>query len=52
MNFGTLEAIWLLNPILAFEASLDPADTSAQAALAPQQTTEQEKAADTSIMVM
>jgi hypothetical protein len=32
---------------LAFEASTDPIDTSAQAALAPHQTTEQEESADT-----
>jgi hypothetical protein len=34
--FGSLGAIWLLNSSLAFEASTDPVDTSAQAALAPQ----------------
>jgi hypothetical protein len=31
---------------------MDPGDTSAQAALAPNQTTEQEESADTTFMVM
>jgi hypothetical protein len=34
------EAIWPLKPSLTFEASTDPVDTSAQAALAPHQTKE------------
>jgi hypothetical protein len=42
----------LLNPSLASEASADLVDTSAQAALAPYQTTEQEESADTTFMVM
>jgi hypothetical protein len=37
----------LLKPSLAFQASTDPVDTSAQAALAPRQTTEQKESADT-----
>jgi hypothetical protein len=45
-------AIWLLKPCLAFEASMDPVDTSAQAALAQQQTTEQKEYADTTLMAM
>jgi hypothetical protein len=45
-------AIWLLKPCLACGASMDPADTSAQAALAPHQTTEQEKSVDTTFMAM
>jgi hypothetical protein len=48
---GTLAAIWHLNPSLAFQASTDPVDTSAQAALAPNQTTKQEESADTTFMV-
>jgi hypothetical protein len=40
------EAIWLLKASLGFEDSTDPVDTSAQAALAPHQTTEQKKSAD------
>jgi hypothetical protein len=45
-----IQATWLLN--LAFDASTDPVDTSAQAALAPHQTTEQEKSADATSMFM
>jgi hypothetical protein len=41
-----------VKPGLAFEASTDPVDTSAQAALAPHQTTEQKKSADTTFMAM
>jgi hypothetical protein len=37
---------------LAFEASRDHVDTSEQAALAPQQTKEQEESADTLFMVV
>jgi hypothetical protein len=37
---------------LAFEASTDPVDTLAQAALAPPQTTEQKESADTTFMAM
>jgi hypothetical protein len=37
---------------LAFEASTYPVDTSAQAALAPHQTTEQEASANATWMVM
>jgi hypothetical protein len=36
----TSGAIWLLKPALAVGASTDPVDTSAQAALAPHQTTD------------
>jgi hypothetical protein len=50
--FGSLRGIWLLNHSLPFEATTDPVDTSAQAALAPHQTTEQEECADTNFMVM
>jgi hypothetical protein len=39
-------------PSLAFEASTDPVDTSAQAALAPHQTTEEEESADKTFMEM
>jgi hypothetical protein len=42
----------LLNPGLAFEASTDPVDTSAPAALASHQTTDHEESADTNFMVM
>jgi hypothetical protein len=45
-------AIGLLKPSLAFEPSADPVDTSAQAALAPHKTTEQEESADTIVMAM
>jgi hypothetical protein len=45
-------AMWLLKPRLAFEAFTDPVDTSAQAALAPHQTTEQQESADTPFMEM
>jgi hypothetical protein len=41
---------WSPGPCLAFEASADPVDTSAQATLAPQQTTELEESADTTFM--
>jgi hypothetical protein len=37
---------------LAFESSTDPVDTSAQAALAPPPTMEQEESFDTTFMVM
>jgi hypothetical protein len=37
---------------LAPEASMDPVDTSAQAALAPHRTSKQEESADTYFMVM
>jgi hypothetical protein len=40
------------NPSLAFEAFTDPVDTSAQAALAPHLTTEQEESADITFMAM
>jgi hypothetical protein len=39
-------------PCLAFESSTDPLDTSAQAALAPHPTMEQEESSDTTFMVM
>jgi hypothetical protein len=45
-------ATWLLKPSLAFDASTDPVDTSAQAALAPHQTTETKESADTTFMAM
>jgi hypothetical protein len=48
----TVQAILLMNPSLAFEASTGPVDTSAQAALAPHQTTEQEESVDKTFMVM
>jgi hypothetical protein len=47
-----LGSTWSLGPCLAFKASTDPVDTSAQAALAPHQTTEQEESADNLFMVM
>jgi hypothetical protein len=47
-----LGSIWSSGPCLAFEASTDSVDTSAQATLAPHQTTEQEESADTLFMVM
>jgi hypothetical protein len=37
---------------LAFQASTDPVETSAQAALAPHPTKEQEGSSDTTLMVM
>jgi hypothetical protein len=43
------EAVWLLKPRLAFEASTDPVYTSAQAALAPHPTMEQEESSYGSI---
>jgi hypothetical protein len=45
-------ATWLLKPSLAFEAYTDPVDTSAQATLAPHQTTELKESADTTVMAM
>jgi hypothetical protein len=39
-------------PSLAFEAFMDPVDASAQAALAPHQTTEQKESAGTTFMAM
>jgi hypothetical protein len=39
-------SIWSPGQCLAFEASTDPAETSAQDALAPHQTTDQEASAD------
>jgi hypothetical protein len=42
----------LLNPSLAVEASTDPVDTSAQAALERHQITEQEESSDTTFMAM
>jgi hypothetical protein len=39
-----------LEPSLAFKASTDPVNTSAQATFAPHQTTEQEESADTTFM--
>jgi hypothetical protein len=47
-----LGSIWSPGPCLAFEDSKDPVDTSAQAALAPHQTSEQEESADTIFMVL
>jgi hypothetical protein len=52
LPYNTSGAIWHLNPSLAFEALTDPVDMSAQATLAPHQTTEQEESADTTFMVM
>jgi hypothetical protein len=46
----TSGAIWLLNPSLAFKASTNPADISAQAAVTLHQTEEQEESADTTFM--
>jgi hypothetical protein len=46
---GGLQGSQLLR---ASSASTDPVDNSAQAALAPHQTTEQEESADTTFMVM
>jgi hypothetical protein len=49
-------AIWLfrsqpyVKPSLAFEATTDSDDTSAQAAFAPHKTTEQEESVDTTFM--
>jgi hypothetical protein len=45
-------SMWLLKPSLAFEAYTDPVDTSAQATLAPHQTTELKESADTTFMAM
>jgi hypothetical protein len=45
-------AIWHLKPRLAFGASTNPVDTSAQAALAPDPTMEKEESSDTTLMVM
>jgi hypothetical protein len=47
-----LGSIWGSGPWLAFEAFTDPVDPSAQAALAPHETTEQEESADTLFMVL
>jgi hypothetical protein len=46
LPYSILGSIRSLGQCLAFEASTDPAETSAQAALAPHQTTEQEASAD------
>jgi hypothetical protein len=48
--FDSLGKTRLQNPSLAFEASTDPVDTLPQAALAPQQTTEE--STDTTFVVM
>jgi hypothetical protein len=45
-------AMWPLKHSLAFEASTDPVDTSAQATLALHQTTELKESADTTFMAM
>jgi hypothetical protein len=47
-----LGSMWSPGPCLAVKASKDPVDTSAQAAHAPHQTTEQKESADTLNMVM
>jgi hypothetical protein len=47
-----LGSIWSPGPCLAFKASTDPVETSAQAALAQHPTTEHEASADTIFMVM
>jgi hypothetical protein len=44
--------MWLLNPSLAFEELTFYVDTTAQAALASHQATEQKESADTTVMAM
>jgi hypothetical protein len=44
--------MWFLKPSLAFEASKDTVDTLRQAAVAPNQITEQKESADTTFMAM
>jgi hypothetical protein len=50
--YKALGAILFSTSSLAFEASTNPANTSAQAALAPHKTTEQENSADTIFKTM
>jgi hypothetical protein len=47
-----LGSIWTWAPCFAFEASMNPTETLAQAALKPHQTMELEESADTTFMVM
>jgi hypothetical protein len=46
------DTMCILNPSLDFKASSDPVGTPPQAALAPHQTREQEKPANTSAMTL